>query len=190
MQQAVTGIILCGGKSSRMGGQPKGLMKYKNKIFIEHISETLKQYCDTILLSANSDDYSKLGYTTYKDILQDKGPLSGIHAGLYYSKTETTIFVPCDMPLIDKTILSDMIHASTNTSCVAPSIDGKSCIMPLVIKKTSMTLVEEQIVKGELKLGKFLESINCRYIPWKEAEHNSMVSMNINDPDEFLKLTS
>lgn len=173
-----------------MGGKPKGLLKYKNKSFIEHISEALQPFCNTILLSANSDDYSKLGYATFEDSIKEKGPLSGIHAGLFHSKTETNIFIPCDMPFIDKNILSSMLKASRYSECVAPLIQDKNCFMPLIIKRTSLHVIEEQILKKELKLGKFLDYVNCSYIRWEEAELNPRVSMNINDPNEFLKLNS
>ena len=83
-----------------------------------------------------------------------------------------------------------MLKASAHSDCIAPVIDDTSCIMPLVIKRSSLKLVEEQILKGKLKLGKFLNQINCSYIPWKEAEINPLVSMNSNNPGECQNLTS
>ena len=101
--------ILCGGKSSRMQTE-KGLTLYKNKPFIEHIIDAVLPITSTIQLITNSTDYNYLKYETIKDIIKDKGPISGIYTALVHSGTELNLILSCDIPLISTKIIRELIE--------------------------------------------------------------------------------
>ena len=73
----ITGIILSGGKSLRMG-QDKGLMSLDGKFMIEHVIDHIKPLCKQILISANQEEYHKFGYPVVRDEIKDIGPAGGI----------------------------------------------------------------------------------------------------------------
>ena len=100
----ITGIILAGGKSSRMGTE-KGLILYKNKPFVEHIIEAMNPLVDNIIIISNNKAYKSFGFRCYEDLIKNTGPLAGIYTGLRYSKTENNLIVSCDVPLINTVIL-------------------------------------------------------------------------------------
>ena len=78
MRNDITGIILCGGKSSRMQ-TIKALLKLGNKTIVKIILEEMKKVLDVVLISANEcDDFSSLNIPIVKDIQENRGPLSGI----------------------------------------------------------------------------------------------------------------
>ena len=78
MENTVTGIILAGGKSLRMGTD-KGLLSLKGKSFISHICDALKPIVgEHILIVSSNADYDALGYTRVEDLIEDKGPVSGL----------------------------------------------------------------------------------------------------------------
>jgi len=104
----ITGIILAGGKSSRMGTD-KGFVLYKNKSFIQHIIEALQPLVDEIIIVSNNPDYDIFGLKRVSDLIENAGPLAGVYTGLDYSETENNLVISCDVPLINSETLTLLI---------------------------------------------------------------------------------
>ena len=103
---AVTGVILAGGQSRRMG-QNKALMRLGNEPLIVHVIRQMESVTDELLLITNEPGlYTSLKLPIYTDILPDMGALGGLHAGLSYAANSTVICVGCDMPLLQSNLLS------------------------------------------------------------------------------------
>ena len=89
MYNDVTGIILAGGKSSRMG-ENKSLLKLEGITVIERVVNLMQKiFKEVILITNTPDEYDFLSIPMYKDIYEYKGPLAGINSGLTHSKTES-----------------------------------------------------------------------------------------------------
>ncbi len=85
MYNDITGIILAGGKSKRMGIN-KALLKIGDKTIIERTAGLMQGLFNRVLLITNSpNEYMFLGLEIYEDIYKNIGPLAGIHSGLVYS---------------------------------------------------------------------------------------------------------
>ncbi len=76
-----TGIILAGGKSSRMGTE-KGLVEINHKKMIEYSIDQLKKVTENIIIISNTNKYNYLKYPVYEDLIKDIGPIGGIYTGL------------------------------------------------------------------------------------------------------------
>ena len=95
MYQDITGIILAGGKSSRMG-QNKSLMQIDGVTLIERTVALMKDLFPLLLLSTNShSEYEFLNLEMVQDIVANVGPLAGIYSSLQASKTELNLFKSC-----------------------------------------------------------------------------------------------
>ena len=94
-----TGIILAGGKSSRMG-EDKGLVLLNGKPMIQYVIEALKEVVSDIIIISNNASYNKFRIPVYADLIKDKGPVGGIYTGLYHSTTELNFCISCDVPMI------------------------------------------------------------------------------------------
>ncbi len=104
-----TGIILAGGKSTRMGTN-KALLDIKGRVLIERVARVLERTCDEILIAGGDEEtYGYLGYTVTPDIFPGCGPLSGIHAGLTVAAYEYSFVAACDIPYPDEMIIRKMI---------------------------------------------------------------------------------
>ena len=102
-KEDITGLVLAGGKGSRMGGVDKGLVAFEDMPLVEHVIGILKPQCRTLVVSANrnEDVYAKYGYPVVTD--DDKnfsGPLAGIAAALEIVKTPYMVVAPCDSPFL------------------------------------------------------------------------------------------
>lgn len=115
----ITGIILAGGKSRRMGKE-KGLIELNGKQLIQYAIEVLKPICETILISTNSHFYDFLSYQKIDDEFPDSGPMGGIYSCLKASKTNQNLVLSCDMPFIISQLLEDLIVNSNEYDIVVP----------------------------------------------------------------------
>ena len=103
MLSSVTGLILAGGKGSRMGGVDKGLQAFRGKRLVDHVYERLAPQVGGVIVNANQNQeaYRTLGVRVVSDAISGfAGPLAGFHAGLSVSKRPFLVSVPCDSPFL------------------------------------------------------------------------------------------
>jgi molybdopterin-guanine dinucleotide biosynthesis protein A len=124
MYDNITGIILSGGKSTRMG-ENKSLMKIGNKTIIEHVKDLMQSLFSKVILIANDpDDYKFLNLKIYKDIYFRMGPLAGIHSGLTNTATEKNFIISCDIPLMTPEMIRYLVEYKTNKPVTIAKADG------------------------------------------------------------------
>ena len=114
-QVNITGVILAGGRSSRMGGFDKGLTLFNNKALILYAYELLSKVCQKIIISANRNNkiYAQItDATVIEDEFGDfRGPLAGMYQALKIAKTKYLLIIPCDCPLLSIEILNKLIKS-------------------------------------------------------------------------------
>lgn len=105
----VSGIILAGGKSNRMG-RNKALLKIGGLTLIERVARVLSAVCPEIVIAGGSAaDFGHLGYPVVPDVYPGYGPLSGIHAGLSAIQNDYGFVSACDIPFINENLISRII---------------------------------------------------------------------------------
>jgi molybdopterin-guanine dinucleotide biosynthesis protein A len=115
---SVTGLILAGGKGSRMGGVDKGLQAFRGKRLVDHVYERLAPQVGGILINANQnhDEYRTFGVRVVSDAIGGfAGPLAGFHAGLSISKRPFLASVPCDSPFLPEDLV-ERLYAKLDES--------------------------------------------------------------------------
>ncbi|WP_274865501.1 molybdenum cofactor guanylyltransferase MobA, partial [Serratia marcescens] len=101
MHKEISGVILAGGRATRMGGEDKGLVSIGGIALYQHILARLRPQVASIVISANRNQacYQASGLPVIGDLTPDfAGPLAGMLAGLKQSSNEWVAFVPCDVP--------------------------------------------------------------------------------------------
>ena len=99
----VTGIVLAGGKGSRMGGVDKGLQPLRGKPMVAWAIARLRPQVDEIVINANQNHeiYRAFGHRVVADEIGGfAGPLAGLHAGLKAATHPLAVTVPCDSPFL------------------------------------------------------------------------------------------
>ncbi len=174
----ITGIILAGGKSSRMGSD-KGFLLLHGKPFMIHIIEALKPLVNAIVIVSNEEAYDKFGYKRVDDIIENAGPLAGLYSGLYHSKTEYNLVLSCDVPLIKTTVLNKLIE-SFDANFDVIQLQSKNKTMPLIAlyKKQCMNKFLELLQNDERRLRFAIEQLNTKTITL-DVEFDEFVK-NIN----------
>lgn len=110
--RGVLGVVLAGGRATRMGGKDKGLQELNGKPLWQHVADALSAQVDDIAVSANRhiDVYQHSGYPVYQDELADyPGPLAGMLSVMQQSDAEWFLFCPCDTPFIPSNLAERLI---------------------------------------------------------------------------------
>jgi molybdenum cofactor guanylyltransferase len=129
-KEQITGLILAGGKGTRMGSVDKGLQMFRGKPMVEHVLQRLQPQVGTLIINANRhlDMYEAFGVPVVPDEISGfAGPLAGLHTGLSRCETPYLVTAPCDSPflpmnLVDK--LSEALVAAQADIAVAVTGDG------------------------------------------------------------------
>lgn len=187
-----TGIIMAGGKSSRMGTN-KALLKIGGKTVIERMVQELSKTVSDMLIVTNSfEEYQFLGLPMVQDKWRGMGPLAGIHAGLSASKTDKNLIVACDMPFISSELGGILLHLLDHYQAAVPEIDGQLHPLFAAYRKDALDVIQQCLQKRELKIRGFLNHIHCRLMTeadFSEFQYTFQEQhfFNMNHPEEFEK---
>jgi molybdenum cofactor guanylyltransferase len=114
----ITGVLLAGGRGSRMGGLDKGLQLYNGMPLAKHAIQQLQPQVGTLLINANRnlDIYQTWGVQFSADVVVDEladfaGPLAGFLVGLKHCKTPFLVTVPCDTPRFPTDLVARLAEA-------------------------------------------------------------------------------
>ena len=151
----ITGIILAGGKSSRMG-QDKGLMEYQGQKLIEYSIDVLRPVCDELLISANQPGYEGFGIPVVADHYEDCGPVGGLHASLRASKHEWNLVVGCDTPFLNKKLLYLLLSNKEGYKAVIPNHSKGMEPLAALYHRDMAAFFEQKIATGDLKLHRIV----------------------------------
>ena len=181
----ITGFILAGGKSTRMGTD-KGLMIFNGKPMINWVIESLQNSVEELIIVSDNQAYNDYGYKIISDLIPGKGPVGGIYTALQFSKTELNFIVSCDMPFIKKEIVQFIIDSYNNAGICIPSSYGR--IQPLagIYKKSCAEIFLSAIQSDELKLQSLLKRINTSVIELDNF-FAAELFQNMNTPDDIKK---
>ena len=192
----VTGVILAGGQSRRMG-QNKALMLLGDDPLIVHVVRQMKLVTTELLLITNEPDlYAALEMPMYADIQPDMGALGGLHTGLTYATNSTVLCVGCDMPLLQPNLLSHLTTLLRNYDAVVPCVEAadRSTIvfqtLSAVYSKRCLPVIDGMLSSGELRVHALYDRIDARIVQpheWRALDPQGLSFFNINTPEDFEK---
>lgn len=110
----ITGLILAGGRGSRMGSIDKGLVPLAGKPMVQHVMQRLQPQVQHLLINANQnqDTYAALGAPVWPDAMPDfAGPLAGLQTGLMHCETPYLVTAPCDSPFLPADLVARLAQA-------------------------------------------------------------------------------
>lgn len=190
----VTGVILAGGRSRRMG-RNKALMPLRQEPLIAHVVRQMQSVTDELLLITNEPDlYTSLKLPMYADILPDMGALGGIYTGLTYARNSTVICVGCDMPLLQPNLLSHLTTLLNNYDAVVPCVEAEDRsasifqTLSAVYAKRCLPVIDSMLAGGELRVHALYDRVDTRVVQpkeWQLFDPQGLSFFNINTPEDF-----
>ena len=187
----VTGVIQAGGKSTRMGGEPKALMRLAGRRIIERVLDAIEPAVDDVLLVTNTPElYAFLRLPMVPDAYPDGGSLGGIFTGLKAAAGEAAFTVACDMPFVDPAVVRVVVSRAGEGDVVIPRVGDQLETMHAVYAKTCLPPMEARLRAGQLKIIGFFDRVRVVEIPAEDlAAHGdpAVVFMNVNTPQELAR---
>lgn len=183
------GLILCGGKSSRMMGENKALIEFDGDPLLQRIVSRLEPQVDGILLNIadNTGDYNPFDLEYCFDIEPDQGPLMGLASAFQMTNAARDIVLcPCDAPFIPLDLVVNLMDmmATENADIVCPKYGGE--LQPTFALWNRATAVRVIAAATEESIGG-LKALYPEFalatIDWPLSEPNPF--FNINRPDDL-----
>ena len=193
-------ILLCGGKSRRMG-QDKGSMNLNGKPMIIHVIKTLLNVADEIVVVLRDknqvDHYNKIfdqlkkdrsKLHVFTDILENMGPLAGILTGLENISSDKAMVVPCDSPFISENFITKMFLYSneSNFDAFVPKWpDGRLEPLHSIYKKDLKSNIKKLLKEDIKDVKSLIMELNVKYIEVNSLDDNGKNFFNINRLDDI-----
>ena len=181
-QQNITGVILAGGESKRMGSD-KGLVVYKKIPLIEYSIKLLESFCNEIIISTNEPShYRQYGFQIVDDEYKNSGPMGGIHASLKKSVNYLNLILACDMPHITRQVIDALISHSTKDRITVPTLRGRREPLCGLYPRVTYFQLEHWLVAGRFKMQDFLQHAGTNYVSmdgFMDEPENIFKNMNL-----------
>lgn len=197
----ITGLILAGGRGSRMGSVDKGLQPFRTSTLVEHVMARLAPQVASYAINANRN------LTRYQELAGDvpvlpdyldgyPGPLAGLQIGLQFCPTELLLTVPCDSPLLPAD-LAARLHAAlmeqnadvalavtlqTRAGADAPQRQWHPVFA--LLKTSVLPKLEDYLASGERRMESWFRSLRVAEVMFEDDAAFS----NVNTLEELQAL--
>jgi len=180
----VTGVLLAGGKSRRMGRDKAGLV-FAGQTLAERALEWLQTFFPHTLIAGDRPDLVRRGITCFPDIYTGSS-LGGLHNGLLHSPTDWVFAVACDMPFPDARLLEPLLNHREHAAAVV--LKTPSGFEPLfaLYHKNCLTHLEQLLQQNQFRIYDFFDRIPVNFLDPTEYVDNWQKSLsNLNTPEDL-----
>lgn len=184
---------MAGGDGGRLG-QDKARLSLGGKPVLARLARLLSQFCPEVLVAIGRRRglVSPMQARQVEDLLPGRGPLSGLHAGLFHATRPLCLVVACDMPFLSPGLLRRLIGAAVPDRAVAFEIRGYIEPFPGLYPKALLPWVEEALDKGALGVQALLRRAPHLLLPQEEAraaDPRLSSFVNLNTPGDLAELS-
>lgn len=187
----VVAVIQAGGKSTRMGGEPKALLEVGGRRIIERIVDVLTPVLGAPLVVTNTPEtYAFLGLRMVPDVHPERGSLGGIYSGLAAAAGDAAFTVACDMPFLHPEIVRLVVARAAEGDVVVPRVGDQLETMHACYARTCLPFIEARLVANRLKIVGFFEHVRVIEIPEEAVRVHrdpEIAFMNVNTPEELAR---
>ncbi len=187
----LTGAILAGGRSRRMG-QDKAELKLtlpsgEQLTMLQLVHRALEPVCDETLV-VGGPARAGVDAKSVADMFPDVGPLGGILSALLASSNERVFVVACDMPFVDTQAIKGLAALAGGHDAVVPRVDGRFETLHAIYKTDCAAAIREVVDAGDRRIRSFFSLIDLRVVTEEEfarIDASGRSSVNVNYPEEF-----
>ncbi|MBF8178933.1 molybdenum cofactor guanylyltransferase MobA [Herminiimonas contaminans] len=188
----ITGLILAGGRGTRMGTVDKGLQLFRDAPMALHVLMRLSPQVGYIMINANQNiaPYEAFGVPVWQDEMQGfAGPLAGLQTGLIHCETDYLVTSPCDSPFLPKDLVERLADGlKQNNADIAVAVTGEGDTKQAhpvfcLVKASLLPHLTLYLQEGGRKFDKWYSSLAVAEVHFDDED----AFRNINTLDDLRK---
>jgi molybdopterin-guanine dinucleotide biosynthesis protein A len=195
----VTGVILAGGKSRRMG-RDKALLDFDGAPLIARVIARVQSVCaETMIVANDVDAYARFDLPVVRDVYPGKGSLGGIFSGLHAARAEYALAVACDLPFLNDALLRYLISLAPQADIVIPRAHAPTdarrgeVTLPLqpmhaIYSKHCLEPMRARLLANDLRIVNFFDEVRVRVVEPDEIarfDPQLLSFLNVNTPEDW-----
>ena len=183
----ITGVILAGGRSRRMG-RDKATLKIAGHTLFERARDALGSVFERLLIAGDRPDLASATAPCFADKYPGSA-LGGIHGGLSAARTPWVFITPCDLAAPDANLVRHLLHHRHGYDAVVPrTVDGFEPVFALY-HKNCLPVMEQMLRAGNYRIYDFYDRIRVRVVETQEMPAGWETSLiNLNSPHDLQQL--
>lgn len=187
MKQGWTGVVLAGGKSSRMG-RDKALIEVDGRKLLDLALDKLEPHCAELLVIGEPEKLGAVGPFVIADEWPGKGPLGGITTAMRYACNDRLLVIACDMPALNDRLF-DLLKAQAGhaTDAVVPRHGGLIEPLAAAYHRSAQPVFRRCVELDVLKMSDALSQVRTNQIEVTPGHDGwpSDLFRNINTPNDL-----
>jgi len=191
MKKDMTGIILAGGRNSRMGIN-KAFLEIDGTRVIDNILAVYRKIFSEIIIVTNDP----LSYTEFSetlivtDIYKEKGALGGIYTGLFYAAYDYSFVAACDMPFLIEDFIIYLTEQTDKFDIVVPELPEGFQPLYAIYSRNCLSHIKKLLIADKLKIAGFYKEVRLLSIPKEKIKpfnKDGRLFFNVNTPEDLEK---
>jgi molybdopterin-guanine dinucleotide biosynthesis protein A len=172
----ISGIVLAGGRSTRMG-RDKASLPFGGETMLAHVVRIVRGAVDDVIVVARPDQgagnpllpggdnpFLGLPARVVHDPVADLGPLAGIAAGLSASSSDLNLIVACDMPLVRPAVLRRLVELRGDADICLAVVEGRASPLCAVYRTTVASPAQALLASGERRVMALLDRVQTKRV--------------------------
>jgi molybdopterin-guanine dinucleotide biosynthesis protein A len=194
VQRAMTGVLLAGGRSRRMGTD-KAQLRVHGELVLPRLAERLGSCCDEVVVVRRArQELPALpgGVRVVEDLVPAMGPLGGLLTGLAAASTPFVFLAACDLPMLDPALIRWLAAQPPGPADVLlPQRDGHPEPTHAIYGARCLGAIKQAMLSGELGMGTWLGSLRVERVPeerWRTVHPDGRSFLNVNTPEDLARV--
>ncbi|MDO8355391.1 MAG: molybdenum cofactor guanylyltransferase [Nitrospirota bacterium] len=166
MESDVTGVLLAGGKSRRMGEDKRYLVVGEQTLLERGLAVLRSIFQEVLIVIAQDSPALDVDARTVRDLVPDCGSLGGLYTGLTEATTPYIFVVACDMPFLDQAVISQFTSRRRSADIVMAKLAGRLHPMHALYSNRCLPVIEQMVLARQLKIQEIVscESLRVQYV--------------------------
>jgi len=189
----MTGVILSGGKNTRMGENKAFLRVGEERLIDRTVRLFRRVFREVIIVTTSPLDYLDQEAIIVTDIIPEKGALGGLYTGLFYATDEYAFLSACDMPFLNTTFMEYMVLQATGYDIVVPAPPDGLQPLHAIYARRCLPAIRARLDRNRLQIKGFYQGHHILKISPEVLgafDPEGRMFLNVNTPEDLQKLRS
>lgn len=185
MEIEVSGVLLAGGKSRRMGEDKRHLAVGEQTLLERGLAVLQSIFREVLVVIAQDSTLLRIDARVVRDLVPDCGSLGGLYTGLTQATTPYIFVAACDMPFLNQTVIAQFTNRRATADIVIAKLDDRLHPMHALYSKRCLPALEQMIRARQLKIQEIVSqsSLRVRYVTEADLltiDHSGHSFYNVN----------